>query len=686
VGAWAGIFLVTLAAYGPAVHGGFVWDDDGHVTKPALQTLHGLWRIWFEIGATQQYYPVLHSAFWVEHRLWGDAAVGYHLVNIFLHATAACLFGLALSRLLAGRRALPLFAALIFALHPVCVESVAWISEQKNTLSAVFYLLSALAYLNFDRTRKAPVYFLALGLFALALLSKSVTATLPAALLVILWWKRGMLSWKHDIAPLLPWFAIGIASGLLTAWVERRYIGAHGAAFELSLLERGLLAGRVIWFYLAKLLWPANLIFTYPRWTVSAGIAWQYLFPLAAVALLAALWSIRRRTRGPLAGMLFFVGSLFPALGFFNVYPFVFSYVADHFQYLASLGIIGLAAAAFQNSKFEIRNFFALAILCILGTLTWRQCRNYRSEQILYETTLQKNPDSWMAHNNLGKVLFAHGRSAEAMKHYARAVAIMPTDAEAYNNMGIVLADAGRLPEAIAQYETALEIERDRPEVLNNEGTALVRSGRLPDAISRYEEALRLEPDYFVAEDNLGAALDAADRLREAVAHYERALQLHPDFPEAENHLGNALHRLGKIPEAGAHYERALRLKPDFPEARNNLGNIRREMGNLPEAIAEYQEALRLKPDYVESLLNLAGTYVASGRNREAAAQYEAALRLQPGNPGIRNNLGCVLAQLDRLSEAKAQFEAALRINPDDTEARANLARIDAIQQDSNER
>ena len=683
------VFGLTLIAYFPAIHGGFVWDDDGHVTKPALQTLHGLWRIWFEVGATQQYYPVLHSAFWVEHHLWGDAAVGYHLANIFLHATAAFLFGIVLQRLwkVEDASTLPspaLLGALIFALHPVCVESVAWISEQKNTLSTVFYLLSALVYLNFDRTRKLSAYFLALGLFALALLSKSVTATLPAALLVVLWWQRGHLSWKRDIVPLLPWFPIGIAAGLFTAWVERRFIGAHGAAFDLSLLERCLLAGRVIWFYLAKLFWPANLIFTYPRWHVNSGIAWQYVFPLAAVALLAALWLIRKKTRGPLAGVLFFVGSLFPALGFFNVYPFVFSYVADHFQYLASMGIIALVAAAFRNSNSEIRNFTAIAVICILGVLTWRQSRNYRSEQILYETTLQKNPDSWMAHNNLGKVLFARGQSAEAMKHYERAVEIMPTDAEAYNNMGIVLADAGRLPEAIAQYEKALEIERDRPEVLNNEGTVFVRSGRLSEAISRYEEALRLEPDYFIAEDNLGAALDAADRLREAVAHYERALQFNPDFPEAENHLGNALRRLGKIPEAGAHYERALRLKPDFPEAHNNLGNIRRETGNLPKAIAQYQEALRLKPDYVESLLNLAGAYAASDRNAEAVVQYEAALRLQPGNPGIRNNLGCVLALLGRLSEAKFQFEEALRINPSDAEAHANLARLNAIQQDSN--
>ncbi len=171
-----------------------------------------------------------------------------------------------------------------------------------------------------------------------------MTATLPAALLVVLWWKRGSLSWKRDVLPLLPWFAIGMAAGVLTAWVEQNYIGARGSAFDLGFLRRCLLAGRVIWFYLAKLFWPANLIFVYPRWQVNAGVWWQYLFPLGAVALLAALWAMRRRARGPLAGALFFVGSLFPVLGFFNVYPFVFSYVADHFQYLASMGVIAAVA------------------------------------------------------------------------------------------------------------------------------------------------------------------------------------------------------------------------------------------------------------------------------------------------------------------------------------------------------
>src|ERR1017187_831301 len=253
--AWALILCATVVAYLPALHGSLLWDDSSHVTRPDLQSFHGLWRIWFDLGATQQYYPLLHSAFWMEHRLWGDAVLGYHLTNVLLHALAACLV-VAIAR----RLALPgaWLAGLVFALHPLCVEAVAWISEQKSVLSGVFYLAAALAYLHFDHSRRPSRYLAALGLFVLALLSKTVTATLPAALLVVFWWQRGRLEWKRDVRPLLPWFVLGVSAGLFTAWVEKTVIGANGADFALTPVGRGLLAGRAIWFYAAKLVWPAT--------------------------------------------------------------------------------------------------------------------------------------------------------------------------------------------------------------------------------------------------------------------------------------------------------------------------------------------------------------------------------------------------------------------------------------------
>jgi tetratricopeptide (TPR) repeat protein len=671
--ACAGVFVATLIAYWPMLHGSFIWDDDAHVTKPVLRSLHGLWRIWFEVGATQQYYPVLHSAFWLEHRLWGDATLGYHLTNVFLHATAACLFGLILRRFWKRDDAAWL-AAFLFALHPVGVESVAWISEQKNTLSVVFYLASAMTHLRWRETlvvkqvglggRARPLapsalgvspnersgataqpylYFVALGLFVLALLSKSVTATLPAALLVVLWWQHGRLSWKRDILPLLPWFAIGAIAGVFTAWVERKYIGAEGAAFTLSFLQRCLLAGRVAWFYLAKLVWPANLIFVYPHWTVDPAAGWQYLFPLGAVVLLAALWLLRRRTRGPLAGALFFLGTLFPALGFFNVYPFLFSYVADHFQYLASLGIIALAAAGWarwtqgamaEDAAGRPRGMpgsllVAIPVLCLLGGLTWRQSRLYRDPQILYRATLERNPGAWLADTSLGVILADDHRLPEAVADYEQALRLNPDYALGHYDLGNALAQLGRLPEAIAQYSAALKLQPSSPPTHLNLGNTLYEMGNFPGAIAQYEEAVRLSPDSAENQLNLGRALARSGRLPEALSAYEASLRLDPDYADAHFNFGNALANLGRMEEATAQYGEALRLKPDYPEAQNNLGAALMRLGRFPEAIAAYERALQLRGDYPQAEYNLSLALRATGRVGEANTHLARAQYLQ---------------------------------------------------------
>ena len=371
----------TMLAYQPAWDGKPIWDDDAHITNPELVSLNGLARIWTKLGATQQYYPLAHSAFWVEHRLWGDGTLGYHLINILLHAGGALLLLKMLRQLEVSGAWL---AAAIFALHPVQVESVAWIAELKNTLSGVCYLGAALVYLSFDRNRRWTSYTGALGLFILGLMSKTVVATLPAALLIIFWWKRGQLSWKKAILPLLPFFAVGIGAGLFTAWMERKFIGAEGSDFNFSLIERCLIAGRAFWFYLGKLFWPVDLIFIYPHWNISQAVWWQYLFPAAALLLLAGFWWLRRWSRGPLAALLFFAGTLFPALGFFNVYPFRYSFVADHFQYLASIGPVVLVASGIATASkiLEKRNAILGPVLCgvllmTLGTLSWRQCGMY---------------------------------------------------------------------------------------------------------------------------------------------------------------------------------------------------------------------------------------------------------------------------------------------------------------------
>ncbi len=564
---WGGMALVVVAigaAFFPALQGGFVWDDNAHVTRPDLRSPSGLARIWFDVGATQQYYPLLYSAFWIEHQLWGDHPLGYHLVNLALHAAAACLVYLILRKL-----AIPgaLLAAAIFAVHPVQVESVAWISEQKNTLSAVFYLSALLTYLHFDQTRQRRQYALALGLFVLAVLSKTTTVTLPAALLVIFWWQRGRLSWRGDVKPLIPFFLLAATVGLFVAWVERKVIGAEGEAFDLSFVERGLLAGRAIWFYLGKLVWPRNLIFVYPRWQIDPAAWWQWLFPLADAAVLIALWLVRRHWRAPLAGWLFFVGTLFPVLGFFNAYLFRYTYVADHFQYLACLGMIVLASAGiallldrWSKTARHAGQGFCILLLATLILLSRRQSQMYSDTVTLYQTTIERNPACWMAHNNLGVALLDAGQPQQAIEHYQLALQLRPDYAEAHNNLGVALARLGKFSEAIVQYQETLKLNPNYLDAFNNLGNALVKSNRLQEAIQQYQLALQHNPNYPEAHANLAAALAGVGQLPEAIQQYQLALQLKPDNFDALANMALAYAKMNRPSEAIAAGEKAASL------------------------------------------------------------------------------------------------------------------------------
>ena len=639
----AGIALLLCAvvlAYLPAFRGTLLWDDSSHATSAALQSLHGLWRIWTEPGATQQYYPFLHSAFWFEHLLWGDAVLGYHLLNVALHAASAYLVVRIVRRL-----SLPgaWLAGFCFALHPIAVEAVAWISEQKSVLSGFFFLAAALCYLAFDESRKRSRYIAALCLFLLALLSKTVTAMLPAVLLVILWWRRGTLGGKRDIRPLVPWFAIGAAAGLFTAWMETVYIGARGAAFALSLLDRILLAGRVLWFYAAKILWPAGLAFFYPRWRIDSGEWWQYLFPLAALATAFLCFRLVPRTRAPLAAFLCFAGLLFPVLGFLNVYPFRYSFVADHFAYLATLAIIIPAIAAF-SARIPRASAALFLLPALLGFLTWNQAAHYSSEETLYRATLDANPDAWLAHNNLGNIL---------------------------------LADPAKRDEAISHFQAAIRLQPDFWEAHLSLGNAYAQTpGRFADAVAEFETAVRLAPESGRAHTNLGNALLQMGRTAEAIDHLRTAIRLEPANAEAHNDLGNAYLRLpGRVPDAIAEYQDALRLNFDFPEAHNNLGRALAQSGRLPESIAQFQIAIRLKPDYWGAHSNLGNALSQMpGREADAIAEYQAALRIRPDSPAIHNNLGNALARVPgRLPDAIAEFRQALLLAPDFADAHYNL-------------
>jgi protein O-mannosyl-transferase len=724
----ASLLALTLLAYWPALSGTLLWDDDAHITRVALQSLHGLRQIWFEIGATQQYYPALHSAFWLEHRLWGDHVLGYHLVNVLLHATSALLL-VAILRRLAIRGAW--LAGSIFALHPVAAESVAWISEQKNTLSTAFYLAALLTYLRWQEGAVAEVaprqaqglepaetddpgpgsaspattnrvtYALASAFFLLAFLTKSVTATLPAALLVILWWHRGSVSFKRDVLPLLPWFAIAIPIGLFTSWVERHYIGAEGSAFALTALQRVLLAGNAIAFYLAKLVWPTDLAFIYPRWAIDPTVAWWYVAPVGLITLAAGAIAFARRNRGPLAALLLFIGTLFPVLGFVNVYPFVFSYVANHFAYLASIPVIALFAATFSSlSERRARNFdrdlnsdkstflksgvavFQVFSVCLLTLLTWREAQAYRNATTLYRTMLDRNPNAWLAHYNLAVLEEKDPQLlSDAIAHYEAALRLSPNHWAAHNNLGsALLKSADALPRAIAEFETAIRLQPDFAEAHNNLGIALTHvADRTPEALAHFRIALKIRPDYLEARVNLANLLASQPNgLADAIGEYQTALRTHPNDAEAHFNLGNALLQSpGRSADAIAEYQNAIRLRPDYRQAHNNLGaTLARTPGHLTDAIEEYRTALRIDPKDPQAHVNLANALLRQpGHNADAASEYEAAIRLSPNDAALHCSLGIALSDIrERWPDARTEFEQALRLRPDYVEAHYCLA------------
>jgi tetratricopeptide (TPR) repeat protein len=617
------LLLATWVVFWPALSGSILWDDDANITRPPLQSLNGLYRIWFDPSASShaQYYPLVHTAFWLEHKVWGDSMLGYHLITLIWHSLCVVLVFLIVDKLkIPGA----LLAAAIFALHPVMVESVAWVTEQKNTLSAVFYLAAMLSYFVFDQSRQRKVYLGTFGLYALALLSKTAIVTLPASLLVIFWWRRGTLSWRRDVVPLIPFFVLGFGLSLMTMYVEWKLIGAEGSEFELSFIQRFLLSGRTVWFYLGKLFWPARLSLMYPRWVIDPSQLWQWIFSATAIATTIILWLFRRWTRAPLAAWLFFCFTLFPVMGFLNVYLFKYTFVSDHFQYVASLGIIVLVAgstatASARYSRFQ--NVGVASCILLLGTLaafSWRQTGVYRDALIHYQSILAINPDSWMAHTNLALALFRNGDRKEAFDHMQCALRIKPGSAEIHNNLATLYIQTGRAQESAHETASALAINPDFPPAYNNLGVALMRLNRFTEAIEPLKRAITLAPDYANAHANLGAALAHTGNNSEAIDQLARAIELDPTQVDALNDLGLLLISAGQIEEAKLLFVEAIRLQPNRADIHNNLASALKDSGSIGSAIEHYQTAIHLEPDYVEGYFNLSQALAAAGRRDEA--------------------------------------------------------------------
>jgi len=564
--------LVALA-YWPAFGCDFIWDDDDYVTNnPVLRTWGGIARIWFEPTSLPQYYPLVHTQFWLEYRLWGPHPLGYHVVNVLLHLAAS----IALLHLL-RRLAVPgaLFAAALFAVHPVGVESVAWVTERKNVLSMACALVAAIFWLRWRDSGSRRTWWAATAWFVAALLAKTVTASLPAALLVVQWWRNGRIE-RTEWKSLLPWFVLGIALGLFTVWLEATHVRASDTAWQLAGAERPVMAGQALWFYLGSLLWPTGLCFNYPRWHLDPSAWVQWLPAAGALTLLTAAFVLRHRIgRAPLATLLLFGGILVPALGFFDVFPFRYSYVADHFQYHASIAIFAAVAAGLtviaRRISYTARVALGGLVLVPLVVLANLHCRDFRDLETSWRATLRCNPDSALAMINLGGLLIDRSEFDKAEQLLERSLEIAPNNYEALANLGAIAHHRKDIATAQRFYEASLQQRRDQTPTLNNLALVHLSAKRMEQALALAREAVDCDPDSYSAHELI---VNAAFELRlwqETVEHANWVLLRKPDELFIRLTAARALLELGQYNRALQNAALALRQSQNLSRSRNTF-------------------------------------------------------------------------------------------------------------------
>ena len=697
------IAAAKFAAYLPSINGGFLLDDGLLLTENRLiAASDGPYRLWCTTQS-HEFYPLSYTSNWLEWRLWKMHTAGYHVTNLILHAAESLLLWIVLRRL-----SIPgaFLAALIFALHPVNVESVAWIAQRRNIMALLFFLLSILWYLKFAHlpglsfsARRLPIpqqirhpssfilhhsslrycYCLSLAAFLLAMLGKGSAVVLPLALLGIVYWfqttdgeglsrflcqqkwdcpfsahatsdnqyeKVGSRSFRRALLPLAPFFAIALALTLANVWFQTH--GGDVVYRRADFAERLAGAGGVVWFYLCKALLPIDLCFIYPTWHIQTHnlLGWAPL--LAALAVTAVLWLYRKCWARPLFfAWAFFCATLVPVMGFTDVGFMKFSLVADHYLHIAIIALIVPIAA---------------------GCELWRQSGPRRSRRaalsvaivavaVLFLLTWRQN------------TLF----SGE-IPLYQDTLSKNPRSWRIQNNLGIAMLRAGRVSEAVENFKSVLEINPDFVDARINLGNTLFQAGQAEAAIEQIRQALASKPDSAAAHFNLGKIFARLGRTQDAVDEFEQAARLKPDFPDAHLYLGDIFFADGRTDQAIERYRQAVRLKPELWAARSGLATALAKIGDLQQAVEQLHEALRINPDLPEAWFELANVCRASGQAAQAVDFYRQALALRPDYLEAHNNLGIVLFQANQAAEAVEQFSEVLRLKPDDINAHNNLA------------
>jgi len=567
-----------LWIYWPALHGDWLWDDNLYITdNSSLRSLHGLWDIWFT-APTTDYWPLNSTLLWIEWHLWGNAPLGYHVCSLLLHLSSGFLIWRLFDRL--GLR-FSWLGGLLFVVHPLAVESVAWIAETKNALSLPLFLLSCNAWLDAEE-KKPGSYLKSILYYLAAMLAKTSTVMLPAVLLLYCWWKRGRVT-RQEITRLTPYAAIALVLGLVTVYFQN--VGNDPNALEpVGFVTRSIGAGTALCFYLGKFILPVDLLPIYPRWSLEPPSLLQMLTIPTLALLLFGLWTQRKGWgRHALFGFGFFLLNVLPVLGLVKMGYLNISRVADHLVYVSIIGLVGVVVAAVGQLREWARYSFRYAvgaIAIVMAWLTWEShshASRFVNEETLSTYTLEHNSQAWPAYNNLGYALYR----------------------------------AGHVPEAVEQFEQALKINPNYDEAHNNLGNARMQTDRVSEAIEQYEQALKIKPGYAEAHYNLGIALQKIGQTSEAIEQYEQALKNKPDDADAHNNLGIALHQVGRTSEAIEQFEQASKINPTYLEAHYNLGRALASAGRFPEAIVQFKAVLQIDPDLMQVQYALAQAEVS---------------------------------------------------------------------------
>jgi protein O-mannosyl-transferase len=698
------LLLVTIALYWPATQCDFVnYDDQDFVTaNPHVQGALNWEGVKWAFGNTQQaayWAPLMWLSHLLAWQLFGLNPWGHHLINVLLHAANTALVFLVFRRMTQATWRSLLLAAL-FGWHPLRVESVAWVTERKDVLSTLFWILTLWAYVRYAEVHglkskvqslKSKVhgpwsifYLLSLCCFALGLMSKQMLVTVPFVMLLLDYWPMRRLQLKTQDSRLktslplllekLPFFALAAVASLVTFGVQK-HAGTLMPGQNLPLGARGANALVAYCRYLGKLFWPTDLAVFYPHpghWPMGEVLLAGGLLLGISVLLMVK----RRRYPFLLMGWLWFCGTLVPAIGLVQSGA---QAMADRFTYVPSLGVLILAIwGAYELTsrwRYHVIALFVTgsAALLICAALTRQQIDYWQNSEALFRHALQVTEDNWVAHNNLGSALEKKGQIDEAIRQYQDALRPAPDYALAHNNLGGALVKKGQIDAAIGQYQEALRLKPNYAEAHYNLGAALLNQGQIDEAIRQYQEALRVKPDYAEAHNNLGAAFLKKGQIDEAISQLQAALRLDPDHAVARNNLGIALVTKGQTDEAIRQFQEALRLQPNYVEARNNLATAFGRKGQTDGAILQYQEALRLKPNDAEIHYKLGTALVGKGQVDEAISQFQQAVRLKPDYANARNNLGLALAMKGQIDEAIHQFQEAIRLKPDYADAYNNL-------------